>query len=299
MKRGRQLLLLLVLASAAAALVSLRYLERTQERSLELTAAESKWLAIHGKTIRYAPLPDSPPIDYVDSTDGRHRGLTSDYIRLVEERLGIRFVTVKCDSWAEIIEKLEAKEVDMVGSIQNTADRREFLLFTKPYQSISTVILVNQDNMANYNLNNMRGISIAVVDGSATFDYVKKAHDDYIFVPVQHAAKGLDFLAFRQVDAMIADIGVASYYIEERGITNLKIADDIGLQHPEKNPRDHRSQTAARHPEGVDCARQHRGGVKQARVWNRGHALPAHARGGGHRDVLEPDPQEAGTAPYT
>ena len=73
----------------------------------------------------------------------------------------------------------------------------------------------------------MRSISIAVVDGSATHDYVKKMHPEYIFVPVPHAAKGTDFLAFKQVDAMITDIGVASYYIDERGISNLRVAGDI------------------------------------------------------------------------
>ena len=70
-----------------------------------------------------APLPDSPPIDFIN-TSGQHLGLTSDYIRLIEEQLGIRFTLVKCDSWKEILEKLRNNEVDLVGSVQNTPERQ-------------------------------------------------------------------------------------------------------------------------------------------------------------------------------
>lgn len=229
MKRGTLFLWLLVLAGMGVALVSLRYISPHQEKiPLELSPAEKEWLQQHGKTIRYAPHPDSPPIDYVDK-NGNHLGLTSDYIRLIEQRLGIRFVRVPCESWEEIIDKTKAKEIDLVGSIQNTVERREYLRFTKSYQNISTVILVNQDTPKNYTLNNMRGLSIAVVAGSANHEYVKKRHPGYIFVPVKDAKKGVDFLTFKQVDAMITDMSVASYNIKERGISNLKIANDIGF----------------------------------------------------------------------
>jgi len=222
MKWGKRLVWLIILSSVCVTLVSLYYTYRNQPRPLELTAAELHWLENHGSNIRYAPHPDSPPLDYVDE-GGNHLGLTSDYIHLIEEQLGIRFIQVQCKSWKEITEKLEAGEIDMVGSIQSTVERREYLRFTKPYERITTVILVNEDNPKRYTLNNMRSISIAVVDGSATYDYVKKKHPEYIFVPVEEAGKGADFLAFKQVDAMITDIGVASYCVNERGISNLKV----------------------------------------------------------------------------
>ncbi len=226
MKRGKRLVWLVILASVCVTLVSLYYTRQNQIHPLELTEEEKLWLKNHGDNIRYAPHPNSPPVDYVDE-GGNHLGLTSDYIHLIEEKLGIQFIRVQCKSWKEITEKLKTHEIDMVGSIQRTADRKGFLQFTRPYQRITTVILVNKDNPKHYTLDNMRGISIAVVDGSATYAYAKKKHPEYIFVPVANAEKGTDFLAFKQVDAMITDIGVASYYINERGISNLQVAGDV------------------------------------------------------------------------
>ena len=226
MKRGKSLVWSVILASVCVTLVLLYYVRQNQIHSLELTEAELLWLENHGDNIRYAPHPNSPPVDYVDE-EGNHLGLTSDYIHEIEKRLGIRFVRVQCKSWKEITEKLKTHEIDVVGSIQSTADRQGFLKFTKPYQRITTVILVNKDNPKRYTLDNMRSISIAVVDGSATYAYVKKKHPAYIFVPVANAKKGTDFLAFKQVDAMITDIGVASYYINKRGISNLRVAGDV------------------------------------------------------------------------
>jgi len=186
MKWGKRLVWLTILASVCVTLASLYYTHQNQILPPEFNAEELHWLKNHGGNIRYAPHPDSPPVDYVDK-EGNHLGLTSAYIHLIEKQLGIQFVRVQCKSWKEIIEKLRTHEIDMVGSIQGTADRQEFLRFTKPYQRITTVILVNKDNPKHYTLNNMRGISIAVVDGSATYAYVKKKHPEYIFVPVANA----------------------------------------------------------------------------------------------------------------
>jgi len=190
-------------------------------RKTRLTPAEQQWLKEHGQTIRIAPLPDSPPIDFVGK-DGRHLGLTADYFKLIEQRLGIRFVQVECATWKEIIEKLETHEIDLVGSVQNTEERRQFLRFTKPYQHIPNVILMRKEGRTPAN-----GLQVAVVNGSATQGYLGTHHPEYRLVPVEDAATGLHMLSFREVDAMVADLGVVSYYIEEKGIANLRVAGAI------------------------------------------------------------------------
>jgi PAS domain S-box-containing protein len=193
---------------------------------IELAPEESDWLNRHRDSIRIAALPDSPPIDFVDE-NGLHRGLTSDYIRLIESRLGLRFIYVECASWEEILGKLKAREVDLVGSVQDTSERREFLRFTKPYLRVANVILTRKELDGTFNIDTMGGMRIAIVAGSATHDFIAGLHPEYTFVPVKDAATGFRMLSFQDVDAMVADIGVASYYIEELGISNLRVAGDI------------------------------------------------------------------------
>jgi PAS domain S-box-containing protein len=194
--------------------------------SLDLTPKEQVWLEEHADSIRLAPLPDSPPIDFTDK-GGNHLGLTADYIRLIEGRLGIRFQKVECESWKEIIEKLRKHEIDMVGSIQNTVERQKFLHFTAPYLTIQNVILTRTEWNESFTLDNMAGMEIAVVEGSATYDYVRSVRPKYRLIPVKDATTGFRMVSFGEADAMIADLGVASYYIEELGISNLRVAGDI------------------------------------------------------------------------
>ncbi|MEA2069434.1 MAG: PAS domain S-box protein, partial [Verrucomicrobiota bacterium] len=174
-----------------------------------------------------APLPDSPPLDFI-TDGGQHAGLTADYLRLIEQKLGTRFNLVRCDSWKEILEKLRSREIDLVGSVQDTPERREFLRFTKPYLRLPTVILTRKDWSETFSLDTMQEMSIVVVEGSATHEHVAKLHPEYTLVPVKDAASGFRMVSFMEADAMLADQGVASYITGELGISNLRVAGDIG-----------------------------------------------------------------------
>jgi len=195
-------------------------------KKVELMPYERQWVEQHRLDIRVAPLPDSPPIDLIDQS-GNHLGLTTDYLNLIEEQLGIRFIRVQCKSWKEILEKLEAREVDLVGSVQNTEERQEFLRFTKPYLRIPNVILARKETAGNFAIDTLDGLRIAIVDASATHTYLAQHYPEYEFVPVKNAATGFRMLSFMEADVMVADLGVASYHIEELGISNLRVAGDI------------------------------------------------------------------------
>ncbi len=226
MKRGTKSFLGIIVVCLLS-LIGLIYLDIPDEvPQLDLTQAEFEWLQEHANSIRIAPLPDSPPIDFVGQT-GEHLGLTSEYIRLIEQQLGVHFVDVNCDSWKEILEKMRNNEVDIVGSVQNTVERRSFLHFTEPYLKLRNVILMRTEWRGSFSLENLQDLSIAVVDGSATHDYIKKMHPEYFLIPVKDATSGFRMVSFMEADAMITDLGVASYYIEELGITNLRVAGDI------------------------------------------------------------------------
>ena len=65
-------------------------------QSLELTSAQRQWLAAH-KVVRVAPDPDLTPIDGIDA-DGRQRGLSADYLKLIAARTGLEFRVVRVTS---------------------------------------------------------------------------------------------------------------------------------------------------------------------------------------------------------
>lgn len=104
------------------------YLPRRQD--VELSPAERDWIERH-KTLRIAVDPDFAPFEFVE--DGRHRGVSADFLSLLSARLGLSFEVVPTANWRESVAKGSAKEVDVLPMLNRTAERERFLLFTEPY----------------------------------------------------------------------------------------------------------------------------------------------------------------------
>ena len=64
---------------------------------LNLTEAEQLWLDDH-QVIRLAPDIAWPPFEWIDS-DMQYQGIAADYMRLIEEKLGIQFAVEKKKPW--------------------------------------------------------------------------------------------------------------------------------------------------------------------------------------------------------
>ncbi|MBM3301709.1 MAG: transporter substrate-binding domain-containing protein, partial [Deltaproteobacteria bacterium] len=194
-----------------------------------LTQQESRWLAEHDGRIRYAPCPDFAPVDFVDE-DGIHRGITADYVELLEQKLRFKFKKVYCQSWEEMIQKARAKEIDVISSIQETPERREYLEFTRPYVTIPVAIIVRKEVEGSLDPRRMHGMRVAMVKGYASLDFVKREYPDLLIDPVQTNPEGLKMVSFGRADAMIENLAVATYYIQKLGITNLRVAGFIDFK---------------------------------------------------------------------
>jgi len=194
-------------------------------KKLELTSEEQRWLEKYKGNIRFAPSPNYPPIGFVEN--GKFKGVTADYIQIIEERLNIRFDMVYCETWNELMEKARLGQVDMVGNIQNTPKRREFLRFTSPYIRIPNATIMKKGFKGTVSPSEMDGMKVAIVKGYSSLEYVKTKYPKMIIVPVKDNPAGLQMVSFGRADAMITDLAVASYFIETLGITNLRVAGTI------------------------------------------------------------------------
>ena len=175
--------------------------------------------------IRIGNIPNSPPIDFTDEKTGLHKGLTWDYVALLEHKLGIPFQRVECDNWEE---DLLTQQIDLVGSVQRTEEREQRFRFTEPYANIPVVILAQKekekgDEDALY-LNQMEGKSVAAVKDSAIYSYLRRLQTSYPekygfkLVPVHDTPEGLVKVSDGDIDAIVADGAVSSYHIAELGV---------------------------------------------------------------------------------
>jgi signal transduction histidine kinase len=131
---------------------------------LDLTRAEQAWLDEH-PVIRIAPDPNFAPVEWFNQ-QGAYSGITSDYIRLLEEKLGVHFDVVRGEDWNDILAMAKNREVDALTAIISSEQRREYLAFTNPYFFSTRAIFSNQDLRGIETLEDLKGYKVAVVEGS-------------------------------------------------------------------------------------------------------------------------------------
>jgi signal transduction histidine kinase len=194
--------------------------------SARLTTDQQEWLAQHNGNLRLG-ITEIPP--QVLRKGGAYEGLSIDYIRLIEKKIGCRFELVPYATWNDVIRAAKARQIDVIFAAQQTPERLGYLAFTRPYIELPNVILVRKEHGENLTLSSMKGWSVAVSAGSAVHEYLKRDHADLRLVPVEDELVGLRKLSVGETDAMVVELSRASYYIESQGILNLRVAGDAGL----------------------------------------------------------------------
>jgi len=198
-----------------------------EEKSEEarLTRQETAWIESH-PVIRLAPDPAFHPIEYFDE-NGNYTGIAADYARMLEQKLGIRFVIIRCENWDEVIFRAKRFEVDVLNAVVKTPQREKFLHFCSPYLTIPSVIIVRKHDKRRLTIDMMKGMKIVMVSG---YGYVELIRNKYPLMAIEQVSDlktGLQIVSFGLADAFIGDLATASYYIEAEGITNLRLAGEI------------------------------------------------------------------------
>jgi sigma-B regulation protein RsbU (phosphoserine phosphatase) len=198
------------------------------QRGPELTQEERAWLESQGR-IRVGPAPNFPPVEFFDET-GEYRGIVADYVALFEERLGIEFEIVRLPTWNDVVERTIAGEIDVWFEAAATDERSEYLLFTEPYLRLPSVIIVRTEQTGLLVPADLAGRRVAAGEGYAVVDYLRDRVPGIDIIEVPSVEAGLQRVSFGSVDALVAGAAVASFYIEQLGLTNLRVAGESGWE---------------------------------------------------------------------
>lgn len=189
---------------------------------ITLNEAEMAWMKVHPEKIKFYMYGNMPPFSFKDD-DGSFKGLTIDYLRLLERKTGLQFEIHDAGSWNALLNTYEEGRVDVVGGIQPETDREVRFVYTSAYISVPEVILVRSSVTRDLTPENLRGMKVAVVNGGISWKALQEKYPDIEFVSFENSARGLQSVSFGRSDAMITDMAVASFLTEKLGISNLRV----------------------------------------------------------------------------
>ena len=198
---------------------------RPQPDFSPLTPEERSWIRAHGDGVTIGVSLHYPPYEEF-SLEGDYCGLSADYLGLVSQKIGLKFKPVRFRNRQEVLKRIRHKDVDVVAAIERTGEREKYLDFLTPYVSVPAAIITRKEFRKDLTLDKLGGMRIGVTVSPDFTNYLKnRLKVDCEVVPVAGGyIGGLRSLAVGDVDALICDMALASHYIANARISNLRIA---------------------------------------------------------------------------
>ncbi|MFT7003375.1 MAG: diguanylate cyclase (GGDEF)-like protein/PAS domain S-box-containing protein [Sulfurimonas sp.] len=189
---------------------------------IELTKDEKVWLSKH-PVIRVGMDPDYAPYGWVDK-EGKHIGITVDYMHKIEKILGLHFEVVNDKAWDELLGMAKKNELDMISSIVKTPERSEYLSFTETYRDTPTIIIDNGIGTFIGSLKQLSGKRVSVEKGYFMEEFLKNDYFKINVITARNTKEALIMVADGVTDAYVGDANVADYTIKTNDFDTLRFS---------------------------------------------------------------------------
>ncbi|WP_257280712.1 transporter substrate-binding domain-containing protein [Endozoicomonas sp. ISHI1] len=196
---------------------------------VNLTEAERRWLD-RNRIIQIDVQAHHPPFLFQDE-EGNYQGIAVDYLRLLEDRLGLTFRLNPSKVWTESLGRAYRHETDVLGMVQKTDERSRYLDFTSPLFKVPSVILARTSDKTIENIRDLRGRNVGYVPGSASLDVFRAKHPGIYFKPMASLSVGINRVSSGALDAVIADIAASSFELDRLKVTNLRVVGEAGFEY--------------------------------------------------------------------
>lgn len=190
-----------------------------------LSSEERVWLQEKGASLRIAPDPHFPPLEFFDD-QGTWRGIAPSYVALLEKILGLRFTVVRLESFQAVLDHARGRSIDIATTVVKTPERTSYLRFTSPYIRIPNVIVVRQEREEALTIPDLQRLSRVVYQRGYAIGDVLKDHGVTHARPITDPTGALRDLAMGRLDAMVGNLATISYYARQLNLSNLRVAGD-------------------------------------------------------------------------
>lgn len=195
-----------------------------QWRKNWLTAEEQRWLSQH-KVIIHGMVGGKihKPFEYTDDY-GQHQGLTSDYLKIISEKLGIEIrSSQRYPKFMALANALRSGQIDFASYLPKTTNLQKDVNFSKAIIKMPVVLLGRQNAAIIQGLDSLQNERVAVQYGSFAHAFLAKNHPHVEVTFIESTVEGLQALDNHEADVFIHNIFSAEYHQRKLGITGLKV----------------------------------------------------------------------------
>ena len=188
---------------------------------IDFTKEEKEWIANH-PVIEFGYEPNWEP--YEIYKDGKYQGIVGEYVKIIEQKTGIKMKPIPNISWDESLKGLKDGSIKMVPCCAITPKRQEYLDFTEVYINDPLVVVTKKDDRSILEMNDLKNRKVGLPSNYYTAELLQRSYPEAEIIEHRSIQDCLEAISYGRVDAFIENLGVVNYYINHKGFTNIKIA---------------------------------------------------------------------------
>ena len=169
-----------------------------------------------------------PPFNFYE--DGKPKGYSVDYMKLVGEYLGIKIEFISDKSWDEYLLMLKNNEIDLIPHVAVSKEREKYLAFTNfNHIEYNTGIAINKNSTIK-SMKDLNNKVISVTNSTFLHNYLKNKFPKYTLLLTSSTEKSIETLSLGESNAVIGSLPTLNYYIQRNWLSNIKTisVDDFG-----------------------------------------------------------------------
>ena len=194
---------------------------KKEENVLALTQEEKSWILTHPE-VTLGVDKAWEPFDFVND-EGKHDGMSSDYIALISQRTGLKFVMQEHEKWSDVLAAMKHKQLDMIAALAPSPEREVFIDFTDPYMTYAFVLATADKNKFFYEISDFNGKRVGVIKSYITEDILKEEYKQIEVVSYTDLQALLEGVASHEVDAIFDNAVSIAYHIKKQGYSHIKM----------------------------------------------------------------------------
>jgi len=196
------------------------------EASINLTKEELKYLE-NKKEIKMCVDPDWMPFEKIEN--GKHIGLASDYMKIIEKSIGVPIRLIKTKSWSQSVYKAKNRDCDIFSMVPVIKDRKKYMDFTSPYLTIPMVIATKNCTPYITTISAVVNVKIGIVKDYSISTILKEKYPNINIVSVKSIDDGLKKVESGEIFAFIDNLATIDYRIQKEFLSTLKVSGRVDI----------------------------------------------------------------------
>jgi len=177
------------------------------------------------KVVTMCNNPNWAPIEFAKDGDiHQMQGIAIDTLKILENKLNIKFETVPTKSWTESQNFLREGKCEILPAAVSTEQRKRYANFTVPYLIYKLAIITRDDKPFVEGLADIADKTVARKKGSGLISKLKTLYPHIHIIETTDYKESLKKVSLGEAYCTIATLPVASYFINQFSLKNLQIA---------------------------------------------------------------------------